>query len=105
MSLTKDTVKGFSWLAGFRGFARSLTFLRTAILARILLPDQYGVYGIAVLSLAFLEIITETGVNDFLVQEVQDVKEHLNPAWIVSVFGGRQIYLLIVLTKPLMVTF
>ena len=105
MSLTKDTVKGFSWLAGFRGFARSLTFLRTAILARILLPDQFGVYGIAVLSLAFLEIITETGVNVFLVQEDQDVKEHLNTAWIVSVFSGGLIALLIVLTTPLIVNF
>src|SRR3989344_7704946 len=105
MSLTKDTVRGFSWMVGFRGVARILTFLKTAILARILLPDQFGVYGIAVISLAFLEIITETGVNVFLVQEDQDVEEHLNTAWIVSVFRCALIALLIFLSTPLIVNF
>ena len=105
MGYLKDTIKGFSWLLGFRGFSRLMTFLRTAILARILLPSQFGVYGVAVLVLAFLEIITETGINVFLVQLKKEIDEYLDTAWIISIFRGLIVSLLIIFTTPFIVSF
>ena len=105
MGYLKDTIRGFSWLIGFRGFSRLMTFLRTIILARILLPTQFGVYGVAVMVLAFLEIITETGINIFLVQEKKEIDEYLDTAWIISIFRGIIVSLLIILTTPFIVSF
>jgi len=105
MGYLKDTLKGFSWLAGFRGFSRLLALARTAILARILLPAQFGVYGIAVIALAFLEIITETGINVFLIQQKKTIDKYINTAWIVSIFRGIIISLLIIATTPLITSF
>ena len=68
MGYTKEAIKGVSWLGAFRLFARVLSFLRTIIVARILSPAQFGVYGIAALALSLIEILTETGINVFLVQ-------------------------------------
>ncbi|MEJ2348128.1 MAG: oligosaccharide flippase family protein [Patescibacteria group bacterium] len=63
MGYFKDTVKGVSWVGAFRGVTRVIAFGKTAILARVLIPAQFGLFGIATLILAFLEILVETGVN------------------------------------------
>ena len=105
MGYLKDTIKGVSWMGGFRLFSRLIALGRTAILARLLLPAQFGVYGIATLALVFLEIFTETGINVFLVQEKKNIDEYINTAWVVSIVRGTLISLLILLVTPLIISF
>ena len=88
MGYTGIAIKGVSWIAALRVCTRFVTFMRTAILARLLSPAQFGVFGVASLFLALLEIITETGINIFLVQEKKNIKEYINSAWIVSIARG-----------------
>ncbi len=92
-------------MGGFRLFSRLIALGRTAILARLLLPAQFGVYGIATLALVFLEIFTETGINVFLVQEKKNIDEYINTAWVVSIVRGTLISLLILLVTPLIISF
>jgi len=87
-------------MGALRGSTRSLAFVKIAILARLLPPEQFGVFGVATLALAFLEIITETGINVFLVQEEEDIKDYLNTAWIVSIIRGFLIAALIIILAP-----
>lgn len=87
MGYKKDVIKGISWI-GFLRFATKLVgFLEAIILAKILIPAQFGAYGIALLALGLLEVITESGVNIVLVQE-KEIDKHINSAWIVSIFRG-----------------
>jgi O-antigen/teichoic acid export membrane protein len=103
---TKDAVKGFSWMGAFRVVTRVLSLGRTAILARLLLPAQFGVFGIASLVLSFLEIITETGINLFLIQENEGVKKYINTAWIISIIRGVIIAIaILLLASPISVFF
>lgn len=62
-------------------------------------PYQFGVYGIATLVLALIEILTETGINVFLIQKKDDVDKYINTAWIVSIARGLVISLVILLTS------
>jgi O-antigen/teichoic acid export membrane protein len=105
MGYLKDTVKGVTWMGGFRLFSRFVALGRTAILARLLLPAQFGVYGVATLVLAFLEIFTETGINIFLIQERQKIEKYVNTAWVISIIRGALISLLIILLSPLIASF
>src|SRR3990172_6923148 len=100
MGFYKDTIKGISWMGGLRGVMRSMSFVRLAILARILTPLQFGVFGIASLILSFLEIITETGINVFLVQQKENIDEYINSSWVVSIGRGILISLVILFTSP-----
>jgi O-antigen/teichoic acid export membrane protein len=93
----KDTVRGVSWVGGFRVTNRGVTFLKTAILARLLTPAQFGVFGIATLALAFLEVLTETGINIFLIQDEGKLEEYLDTAWLVSIIRGTLISLVMLL--------
>ena len=88
MGYTKDTMRGVGWVGGLRLITRIVSFARIAILARLLSPVQFGVFGIAMLVTALLEVFTETGVNIILVQEKKDIKEYINSAWIVSIVRG-----------------
>ncbi len=99
MGYTKVIIKGLSWLGAFRLFTRTLSFFRTIIIARILSPSQFGVYGIATLALSLVEILTETGINVFLVQNKDNVDKYINTAWIVSILRGVLISLVIFLSS------
>lgn len=96
MGYTKDAIKGISWLGAFRAFSRALSFLRTVIVARVLLPYQFGIYGIATLILALIEILTETGINVFLIQNKENSEKYINTAWIVSIVRGFLISIVII---------
>ncbi len=97
----KQAVKGVGWMAFLRATTRGLAFVRLAVLARVLDPFQFGIYGIASLVLSLLEIFTETGVNVVLVQSKDKITKYLNTAWVVSIFRGVLIsILMIVLSYP-----
>lgn len=98
---SKSALHGLSWAGFLRIVMRGISFFRTAILARILSPAQFGVFGIAGLILALLETFTETGINVFLVQEDGGIEEYLDTAWVVSIVRGVLMALVIVITAPL----
>ena len=105
MGYTKQALKGISWMSLFRVISRILSFLKIAILARVLTPSQFGVFGIASIVLAFLEILTETGINIILIQAKKDIKEYLSSAWVVSIIRGIFIFLIIILLSPFISSF
>ncbi len=105
MGYFKDTLKGIGYMGGLQAFMVGIAVLKVAVLARILTPAQFGVYGIALLVLGFLEVLTETGINVFLIQEKDDTELYLNSAWAVSIFRGFLIAATILITAPFVVSF
>jgi O-antigen/teichoic acid export membrane protein len=105
MGYSTNAIKGLSWMGVLRVVIRSMTVVRIAILARLLTPAQFGIFGIASLVLSFVEVFTEFGVNIFLVQLKENIKEYVSSAWIVSIFRGIVISLIILLSAPLIAYF
>jgi len=105
MGYLKDAVRGVSWMTGFRMVYRAMGIARIAIIAHILSPYNLGVFGIATISLGFLEIITETGINIFLIQEKEDIDDYINSAWVISIIRGVLISIIILATAPFVASF
>ncbi len=105
MGFIKTAFTGLSWMAALRAVTRSLAVVKTAILARILLPSQFGIYGIATLVLGFLESITETGINIFLIQEKGKVDKYVDSSWFVSILRGIVISVVILILSPVIANF
>ncbi len=101
MGYFRNTAIGISWVGGLRASTRLITFIRVIILARLLTPLQFGTFGIATLVLAFLEVIAETGINVFLIQEKKDIKHYINDAWVVSILRGLLISVFIIGLSPI----
>jgi O-antigen/teichoic acid export membrane protein len=97
--------KNLIWAGSLRIIVRGLGILKTVILARLLTPSQFGIFGIAFLILGILEMITETGVNVVLIQQDKKIDDYINTGWIVSIVRGIIISILIIIFTPLIVTF
>ncbi len=97
--------KNLIWAVFARGVFRVLTIAKTFILARILSPSQFGVFGIAFLVLGLLEMLTETGVNVVLIQQDKKIDDYINTGWVVSIIRGILISLLIVILVPVITLF
>lgn len=105
MGYTGQTIKGFSWLGGLRIITRILTFIKTLIVARILSPGEFGIFGIATLLLTLIEILTETGINIFLVQRKDNVDKYISTAWVISIIRGLVIASVIFISAPFVANF
>lgn len=105
MGYSKRAFIGISWMSGFRVVSRVIATGRGVLLARILTPAQFGVFGIASVILSLLEILTETGINVFLIQEKSDINKFVSSAWLVSILRGVFICLVLIIATPLIINF
>ncbi len=79
-ALSKKVVRGGIWLFALRITNRGLGFIRTIILARLLLPADFGLLGIAMLAASTLDAFSQTGFQSALIQKKGDVKAYLDVA-------------------------
>lgn len=106
MGYLKDAVKGVGWMTLFRISYRVIGLSRIVILARLLTPSEFGIFGIATILLGFLEIVTETGINVFLIQQKENINKFIDTAWVLSIFRGIVICLsIIVFSIPISIFF
>lgn len=105
MGYVKLAARGVSWVGALRGFTRVVAFGKIAILTRLLAPEQFGIVGIAILAVSFLEVFTDTGINIFLIQEKEKIDRYVNTAWLVSILRAVFIFLILALAAPLIAGF
>ncbi|MCD6505943.1 lipopolysaccharide biosynthesis protein [Candidatus Poribacteria bacterium] len=79
--LESKTVKGLIWGAGAQIFIYSFQFAVTALLARILAPEDFGSVGIIAVLLEFNVIIGGLGLTTALVQRRDLNRDHLHTAF------------------------
>ena len=105
MGYTKETFKGLTYQSILRVAIKIIGLVKVVLIARILGPDKFGIFGVATLVLALLETATDTGINVFLIQENEHYKKYLNSAFIISILRGILIAVTIVLLNPLIKKF
>lgn len=99
-NLTKKSFKAGSWLFGHTVFARVSGLLKIAVIARILTPKQFGIYGIATLALNFLETFSETSIDQALIQREKLSDKDISTAWFTSIIRGIIISLILYVSAP-----
>ncbi|MCL6557887.1 MAG: lipopolysaccharide biosynthesis protein [Firmicutes bacterium] len=87
-SLARRVVHAGFWAFALRIVERLFGFARTVVLARLLSPKDFGLFGIAMLALSALETFSQTGFEAALIQKKDDVKPYLNTAWTVQILRG-----------------
>jgi len=79
-TLSQKVVKGGFWVFFLRIVNRGFSLIRLIILARILSPNDFGLMGIALLTMSTLETFSQTGFQQALIQKKEDIKSYLNSA-------------------------
>lgn len=103
--LSQRVTRSGIWLLATRLSARSIWFIRTIILARLLAPEDFGIMGIALVAISAFQVFTQTGFQTALIQKKERADEYLDTAWIVSVLRGAILSLILFLAAPYVAIF
>jgi O-antigen/teichoic acid export membrane protein len=99
-SLFERVIRGGFWVFALRFTNRGFGFIRKIVLARLLAPEDFGLLGIAFLSISTLETFSQTGFQAALVRKNADIKPYLDTAWTVSAIRGVILFSLLFLSAP-----
>ena len=86
--LAQKTIKGIFWsyLAFIGG--KVLTFLSTIFLARLLLPEQFGLVGYCLVAIQYLDILNSAGIDSALIARRENLEEAANAAFAANILLG-----------------
>ncbi len=87
-SFTKRIFLNGLWVLGQRAGGRLLGLVRSIILARLLFPADFGLIGLAMIAVAALDCMTQSGVQQALVQKREDIRPFLDTTWAASAIRG-----------------
>ncbi|MCW5661971.1 MAG: lipopolysaccharide biosynthesis protein [Burkholderiaceae bacterium] len=73
--------KGAAWMVLFRLFDRSIGIVSTVVLARVLLPADFGLIAMAMSVIALIELATSFSFDVALIQKKDPTREHYDTAW------------------------
>lgn len=90
---------GAVWSFLLRILDRGSGVVRRIVLARILAPHDFGLFGISLLALATLETFTATGFDRALIQ-ADDTDGRLAPAWSAGLLRGLGLSILLFALGP-----
>ena len=99
-TLSQRVVKGGFWVFSLRIAQQAFNLVRLIILARILAPHDFGLMGIALLTMATLETFSQTGFQQALIQKKENVESYLNSAWTVLILRGIILFTILFFIAP-----
>ena len=104
-NLSQRAVRGGFWVFSLRAVQQLFGLARLIIIARILSPHDFGLMGIALLTMATLETFSQTGFQAALIQKKEDIKSYLDAAWTVLILRGFILFAILYLIAPHAATF
>jgi len=98
--LSHLVVKGGAWSFLLKSLQVLLQVIKLIILARVLNPRDFGLMGIALLTIAVLETFSGTGFQSALIQKKENIKPYLDSAWTVAVLRGLVLFTTLFIIAP-----
>jgi len=92
--MTGEIAKGALWMVGFKLLERSLSLISTLILARILVPKDFGIVAMAMAMIGLIELLSSFSLDTALIQRRQATVGHYNSAWTLNLGASAVVGLL-----------
>lgn len=84
-SLTDRVRSGLSWHTGSSLLGQGVGFIRAIVIARTMLPEDFGLFGMALTVVTALNAFTTIGLDQSIVtrkfERQSELNSHLNTAW------------------------
>jgi len=85
-TLFGEIFKGTKWYTAMRWSIRGMAFISSAILARLLIPEDFGLVAIVLVIFGFVSLLFDFGVNWALLQNNKATDDHFDTAWTIRLF-------------------
>jgi O-antigen/teichoic acid export membrane protein len=104
-TLKHRVLRGGVWLASGDIIARLATLFKLAILVRLLNPVHFGLLGMAMIVLRWLNAFTDVGIRDALIRKEGDIRPYFDTSWTIQIARGCFSAAVLCLTAPWMAAF
>lgn len=106
MAYSSEKIIGSTiWKLLERTSAQIISLVITIILARILMPEEYGTIAILTVFINLANVIVDGGLNTALIQKKSSDKIDFSTIFVFSMVLAVVIYLLLYITSPLIASF
>lgn len=75
--INNKAISGFMWMFSGTGIKGILQFIVLIVLARLILPEEFGLVSVALLIISFTEILSMLGIGPAIIQRSDLTKEHV----------------------------
>lgn len=103
--MKKQVLSGSFWSAASNITAQGINFVVTIILARLLVPDDFGIIAISSVIVGVITLFQDLGMGAAIIQKKEIDEEHLATSFSVSVVAGLVIAVLIIGISPFVASF
>lgn len=101
MNMLQTAFSGASWLALFRIISQTFSWITTIIIARILVPEDYGMMEMATILTGYVVLFSEIGLGAAIIQREEITRDELSSIfWFVVGWGVLLSLSCIVLAYP-----
>lgn len=94
-SIDTEIAIGAAWVFLFRILSKSLGLISMVILARLLVPEDFGVVALATATLGALEVFAIFGFDAALIQKQHATDDHYDTAWTIGLAMYSSVALMI----------
>lgn len=100
-SLSQKVMSGTVWMLGFKFSHRMIGVVSTVILARLLVPEDFGLVAMAMAVYAFIDLLGNLGFEQALIKNQEAERRHYDTAWTFLVLYGVVSALILIAVAPL----
>jgi len=101
ISTSTLAIKGAKWMSLGVGLQRVVQTAAVILLARLLVPEDFGLIAVAVLVLSFVNRVKGLGLHTALVQQRGDITEAANACFFINATLTAITYVIILAASPL----
>ena len=105
VNLRQRVISSGFWVLGMRIGQRILNFIKLLVLGRLLSPQDFGLLGIALLSMSIMDTFSQTGFHQALIQKRETIDDYLDSAWSFLVLRGVMIFTILYFSAPYIANF
>lgn len=93
----KALMLGAAWAVAMRWSVKAIGFLSTVIMARLLMPADYGVVAMAMLVVGLIQAFLDSGATTALLRKGEVERDEIDSAWTLRLITGCMVGLILAL--------
>lgn len=105
MNLKKEIIFGMIWALAERTLAQGISFIVSIILARLLLPEQYGIIAIVLVFINIADVFVNNGFGETLIQKKDADEDDYSTIFCCSIFVSLILVAILFCIAPYIASF
>ena len=103
--LKKKAASGLFWMFGERILAQSVSFIVSVVLARILMPEEYGIIAIVLVFINIANVFVTSGLGQALIQKKDATELDFDTMFLIAHLMAWGIFVILFFVSPLIASF